>query len=163
MQMPLDFSVYARDGQQYDFHVPNTWFTKRTTATVLPKWYGWDKIRTLASVKSIVAASPSHARILTGDFNEDERLDVITASWFGDVAYLLATWHPDTRPPCVGDLANQEWLGLTIHEAPPPEGDVGFVRFTAKLREKGAEAAIRERSRFLKENGRWFYVDGDIR
>lgn len=44
MQMPIDFQVIAKDGKVYDFHIPNTWFVKNTEATVLPKWYGWDKL-----------------------------------------------------------------------------------------------------------------------
>lgn len=44
MQMPLDFTVKARDGKSYDYHIPNTWFVKKTGATVLPKWTGWDKL-----------------------------------------------------------------------------------------------------------------------
>ncbi len=44
MQMPIDFSVYSNNGIKYDFHIPNTWFVKNTEATVLPKWYGWDKL-----------------------------------------------------------------------------------------------------------------------
>jgi hypothetical protein len=44
MQMPLDFTVTAKDGKQYDFSIPNTWFAKKTEATTLPKWYGWDKL-----------------------------------------------------------------------------------------------------------------------
>ena len=75
-----------------------------------------------------------------------------------DAAYLLTSWAPETRPPGVGDLSGQEWLGLTVHDAPPPEGDVGFVEFSAKLREGGRNATIRERSRFRREDGRWFYV-----
>ncbi|MEO6166932.1 MAG: M1 family metallopeptidase, partial [Chitinophagales bacterium] len=43
-QMPIDFSVLAKDGKQYDFHIPNTWFIKKTGATVLPRWYGWDQL-----------------------------------------------------------------------------------------------------------------------
>jgi aminopeptidase N len=43
MQMPVDFTVVANDKKKYDFHIPNNnYFTKKTTATVLPKWYGWD-------------------------------------------------------------------------------------------------------------------------
>jgi len=45
MQMPIDFSVYSKDSTKYDFHIPNDWFVKKTTATVLPKWFGWDKIQ----------------------------------------------------------------------------------------------------------------------
>ncbi len=44
MQMPIDFTVTARNGQKYDFYIPNTWFKKQTTATILPKWYGWGKL-----------------------------------------------------------------------------------------------------------------------
>lgn len=43
-QMPVDFTVVAKDGKKYSYHIPNTWFIKNTTATVLPKWYGWDKL-----------------------------------------------------------------------------------------------------------------------
>lgn len=44
MQMPLDIRVTARDGSVHDFHVPNTWFVKRTHATVMPRWTGFDKL-----------------------------------------------------------------------------------------------------------------------
>ncbi len=44
MQMPLDFTVTARDGQKHSFHIPNNWFVKQTEATVLSKWYGWGKL-----------------------------------------------------------------------------------------------------------------------
>lgn len=41
MQMPIDFTVTARNGKKYSYHIPNTWFKKQTGATVLDKWYGW--------------------------------------------------------------------------------------------------------------------------
>ena len=44
MQMPVDFTVVARDGSKHSFHIPNTWFVKETDATVLPRWYGWGKL-----------------------------------------------------------------------------------------------------------------------
>lgn len=44
MQMPVDFTVTARDGKKYDYTIPNTWFTKETKGTTLPKWYGWNKL-----------------------------------------------------------------------------------------------------------------------
>lgn len=45
MQMPIDFTVTARNGIQTTYHIPNTnWFNKSTQATVLPKWYGWGKL-----------------------------------------------------------------------------------------------------------------------
>lgn len=45
MQMPIDFTVTAKDGSQQAYHIPNTWFEKKTDATVLPKWWGWSRIR----------------------------------------------------------------------------------------------------------------------
>ena len=42
MQMPLDFTVTDKNGKKYQYYVPNTWFKKKTDATTLPKWYGWD-------------------------------------------------------------------------------------------------------------------------
>ncbi len=44
MQMPIDFRVISKDGKSHDFMIPNTWFEKKTHATVLPKWAGWDKL-----------------------------------------------------------------------------------------------------------------------
>lgn len=45
MQMPIDFTVTANDGKQYGYHIPNTWFVKKTPATVLPKWIGFDELQ----------------------------------------------------------------------------------------------------------------------
>ncbi|PZF75018.1 M1 family metallopeptidase [Taibaiella soli] len=45
MQMPIDFTVTAKNGEKHSFYVSNDWFTKQTDATVLPKWYGWSKIQ----------------------------------------------------------------------------------------------------------------------
>jgi hypothetical protein len=45
MQMPIDLRITAKDGTVHDFHIPNTWFVKRTDATVLPRWIGYDRLR----------------------------------------------------------------------------------------------------------------------
>jgi len=44
MQMPIDFTVIAKNGETYNYHIPNNWFVKETEASVLPKWHGWDLI-----------------------------------------------------------------------------------------------------------------------
>lgn len=41
MQMPIDFEVTDRDDKVHKFHISNSWFTKETDATVLPKWTGF--------------------------------------------------------------------------------------------------------------------------
>ena len=45
MQMPIDFTVHAKDGSIHNYHIPNTWFEKQTDATILPEWWGWSKIQ----------------------------------------------------------------------------------------------------------------------
>ena len=45
MQMPIDFTVYNKEGQKFSYYIPNTDFQKHTSATTLPKWQGWDNIR----------------------------------------------------------------------------------------------------------------------
>ena len=45
MQMPLDFSVYDKEGKRHDYYIPNTWFAKSGEAKVLPRWIGWGKLK----------------------------------------------------------------------------------------------------------------------
>ena len=54
MQMPIDFQVISNVDSILNFHIPNTWFVKNTTATVLPKWYGWGNIQPECEVSIIV-------------------------------------------------------------------------------------------------------------
>lgn len=44
MQMPIDFTIIGNDLKVYNYHIPNTWFIKKTDAEILPKWHGWDLI-----------------------------------------------------------------------------------------------------------------------
>jgi SEC-C motif domain protein len=77
--------------------------------------------------------------------------------------YIRDTWHASTRPETLSRFdAADKWLGLEIKDAPKAIGDEGFVEFVARSKPKGGGAAIRlhERSRFVREGGRWFYVDG---
>ena len=80
--------------------------------------------------------------------------------------YLLETWHPETRPDDLG-LRSQRpapnWLGLSVkrHET---DGNRAVVEFVARLRHGGGSAQrMHEVSRFVREHGRWYYVDGDVR
>ena len=78
-------------------------------------------------------------------------------------SYLLATWHPSTRPKSVLFEPNQKWLGLKIMQAKQTSADNAEVEFIARYRIGGASAArLHEHSRFVKVQDRWFYVDGDV-
>lgn len=77
----------------------------------------------------------------------------------GDGDYLWRTWHPRTRPDSV-TATGAAWTGLRIHDVVDGgEADtVGVVEFEALY----SGGSLRERSRFEKRGGRWFYLDGDI-
>lgn len=78
--------------------------------------------------------------------------------------YVLATWHPSKRPVSIPFDANQKWLGLKVVEARASGENTAEVEFIARYRIGGGSAARHhERSRFLREDGHWFYVDGDIK
>ena len=55
-----------------------------------------------------------------------------------------------------------KWLGLNVIRAFDGEQlDEAFVEFVAKFKIGGQGAQrLHETSRFIRENDRWFYVDG---
>jgi SEC-C motif-containing protein len=79
-------------------------------------------------------------------------------------AYLRATWHPSTRPEAL-DLAEEtrtKWLGLEIKRHQQQDASHATVEFVARYRIDGRGHRLHEVSRFVREDGRWYYVDGDI-
>lgn len=52
-------------------------------------------------------------------------------------------------------------LKITQTEAGGPGDETGTVLFYASLQANGKRMLHRELSRFIRENGRWVYVDGD--
>lgn len=74
--------------------------------------------------------------------------------------YLLATWHPSTRPASVPFEPGTKWLGLRVKIAKDTGPDAAEVEFEARYKVGGGSAVrMTEHSRFRRENGRWFYVD----
>ncbi|GAA3039227.1 YchJ family protein [Actinokineospora globicatena] len=88
-----------------------------------------------------------------------------TAFTLGDVDYLTRTWHPDTRPVDLTLDPDQRWTRLDIlsTEAGTPFHTAGTVEFRAHYTRGGHRDSLHERSRFTRENGKWLYLDGDIR
>lgn len=78
----------------------------------------------------------------------------------GDEVYLLATWHPSTRPDTLRLDPSQQWTGLKVvrTEAGGIFDSTGVVEFEAHYRVGRRDSVLRETSRFLREAGRWFYV-----
>lgn len=86
-----------------------------------------------------------------------------TAYVLRDEAYLLATWHTSTRPPAL-DLSGDEtrWVGLDVRAARRggPNDEAGTVTFVARYAVGRERHELREVSSFVREDGRWVYVDG---
>jgi len=96
-----------------------------------------------------------------------------------DEAYLRATWHASTRPsePIVDADEKLQWLGLEIKtalrlrqrhaELPQLQEEhhaenQDSVEFVARYKVNGKAHRLHEISRFVREDGRWFYVDGSF-
>ena len=77
--------------------------------------------------------------------------------------YLRDSWHPDTRPERIDldDAARTRWLGLEVKRHDVIDDDHATVEFVARWKVGGAPAVrLHEVSRFLRQDGRWYYVDG---
>lgn len=78
--------------------------------------------------------------------------------------YLLATWHTSKRPAKLDLDRGIKWLGLELRSTQETAPDQAEVEFVARSRDASGRAQrLHEISRFVRHDGRWFYVDGDIR
>lgn len=79
----------------------------------------------------------------------------------GDADWLLASWHPSTRPTTLDLTDNPTWRGLQIIDTARggPDDDTGIVEFRAThLLPGGGVEVMRERSRFVREESHWYYL-----
>lgn len=77
--------------------------------------------------------------------------------------YLLATWHASTRPAALEpDPPGLKWLGLDLRRHAQQDEDHATVSFVARSKLGGRAHRLQETSRFVRELGRWYYVDGDV-
>ena len=86
-----------------------------------------------------------------------------TAFAVGDAAYLLRTWHPSTRPATLDLDPDTRWTGLEILHTTGGGflHTEGTVEFRAHSSHRGVPDSMHEHSRFVRENGEWFYLDAD--
>jgi SEC-C motif-containing protein len=86
-----------------------------------------------------------------------------TAFALGKAAYLLGTWSAATRPASLAldEQPAPKWIGLQVLRHEQQDDSHAVVEFIARYKVNGRAFKMRETSRFAKEDGRWFYVDGD--
>ncbi|WP_424185752.1 YchJ family protein [Actinokineospora sp. G85] len=84
-----------------------------------------------------------------------------TAFAVGDQAYLLRSWHPDTRPRRLrlDDSTRWERLEVVGKSGGGMLHAEGTVEFRAHYREGGETGVMHERSRFVRHEGAWVYWD----
>lgn len=78
--------------------------------------------------------------------------------------YLLASWHPSTRPAELGlaEDAPTKWIGLDVKHHEQQDETHAIVEFVARYKVNGRAHRLHEVSRFVKEAGQWSYVDGVV-
>ncbi|KIZ16952.1 YchJ family protein [Streptomyces natalensis] len=98
------------------------------------------------------AAAPTPERLMRSRYS---------AFAVGDAGYLLRTWHPRTRPAGLEFDVDQRWTGLEILGTTGGSAfhDEGTVEFRAHYTLHGQADSQYENSRFVREDGRWLYVD----
>ncbi|RKN39662.1 hypothetical protein D7223_28630 [Micromonospora endolithica] len=81
----------------------------------------------------------------------------------GDTAYLLRSWHSSTRPARLRLDPGERWTGLEVvgTDRGGLFDSTGTVEFRARYRAGGHPGQLTERSRFVREDGRWVYLDAE--
>ena len=80
----------------------------------------------------------------------------------GDAGYLLATWHPSTRPRTLDLDPAVRWTGLDVLATTGGSllAAEGTVEFRASRLVDRVAGAQHENSRLARVDGRWYYLDG---
>ena len=85
-----------------------------------------------------------------------------------NIDYLITTLHPakrnqSDRKELAKTIKNTTWLGLTVVNTSQGKkhDKIGYVEFMAAFKITEPQQ-LHERSKFIKVDGKWFYVDGDI-
>lgn len=77
--------------------------------------------------------------------------------------YLLATWHHSTRPASLDLTADHsKWLGLEVKKHVNESATRATVEFVARYKIAGKAHRLHEISRFVFEENKWIYLDGEF-
>jgi SEC-C motif-containing protein len=105
---------------------------------------------------------------MLADTAEDLMRSRYTATVLGEAGYLRETLHPDERPPASAEEGGNsairfkrlDILGSNNGERGDEEGE---VRFQAVYSDAEGDKTLRETSRFVKMDGRWYYSEKNSR
>ena len=102
---------------------------------------------------------PLHAGRASAATPEQLMRSRFSAFALGDVGYLLRTWHPATRPARLELDPGVRWVRLdVVRSTGSLLASEGTVEFRAHYVDRGQVSALRENSRFVRQDRRWVYV-----
>lgn len=105
MQMPIDFSVETKDGKTQLYTVPNTWFAKSSDVTVLPKWYGWDKL------------NPTYTATITSS-SKIKNVTIDPSNRLADIYMPNNSWKCSTKWKFDSQILNTDWKHYVVKWRP---------------------------------------------
>ena len=80
-----------------------------------------------------------------------------------ELEYLLKTWHASTRPASLeANPPGMKWLGLQVRSHTLQDATHATVEFVARSRLAGQATRLHEVSHFVREDGQWFYLNGEF-
>jgi SEC-C motif-containing protein len=76
------------------------------------------------------------------------------------IGYLLHTWHSSKRPSQIDPSPEGlRWLGLEVRRSICTDPNHATVEFVARSKLGGRAQRLHEISSFVREDGRWLYLD----
>ncbi|WP_370262509.1 YchJ family protein [Limnobacter sp.] len=108
---------------------------------------------------------PLHQGLARASTAEQLMRSRYSAYALGLEGYVNQTWHSSTRPESLNlelERTQGKWIGLKVmdHHEQCDQGEVEFVARYKPL--QGPATRLHERSRFAREAGQWWYVDGTL-
>ncbi|MFG0606817.1 YchJ family metal-binding protein [Vibrio mimicus] len=84
-----------------------------------------------------------------------------------NVDFVIDTYHSsclaENDREAIRESVYSDWVRLEVVSSQMEETDLeGYVHFRAFLKQNGQEYCLEERSRFVKEQDSWFYIDGEF-
>ncbi|MAQ47891.1 MAG: aminopeptidase [Flavobacteriales bacterium] len=127
MEMPIDLTIDSKFGMRYNFHIPNNWFVKKTSATVLPRWIGYGNLNKEYTFKTHIPSGVKNIMIdMSGKLadsyminnrfngNIDFSLDYGVHKWANLRKYELKTrpglWYNSFDGVKIGTSVNGHYL-----------------------------------------------------
>ncbi|WP_277205984.1 YchJ family metal-binding protein [Vibrio misgurnus] len=90
-----------------------------------------------------------------------------SAHMLQDIDFVIKTYHPschaEDERQAISESVHSHWQRLEVLAAEPgTTSEEGFVQFRAYFEQQGKKQCLAERSRFVRENGAWYYIDGEF-